>query len=263
MNGQTAFYSQAADWVVDAARRKPEALLLMAAGCALLMRGTGMAKASSSPGDVYGRAPWQEDRGTSAREAAYRSAEGATDYMGDVTDGLSDTTGEYTSKARDYARDYAATAREYAGDARRRMGEYTGAVRENLASASDRVSRTAQSAARSAADTMREQPLLVAALGLAAGAAMAALFPTTDVERRTLGPAADALVGAAGAAGRDLVDRAARTGEEMKRAVTERGLTPDGLADLAHEAAESFTRGQSTGEGQGAQTSTRSGPQGA
>jgi ElaB/YqjD/DUF883 family membrane-anchored ribosome-binding protein len=264
MNGETAFYSQAAEWVVDTARRKPEALLLMAAGCALLMRGTGTAKASSRPGDVYGRPPWQEEgAGASARDAAYRSAEGATDYMGDVKDRLGETARDYTSTARDYARDYASAARDYAGDARRRMGEYTGAVRENLASAGGRVSRTAQSAASSAADTMREQPLLVAALGLVAGAAVAALFPTTDVERRTLGPAADALVGAAGAAGRDLVDRAARTGEEMKRAATERGLTPEGLADLAHEAAESFTRGEPSGEGRGTQTSPRSGQQGA
>jgi len=254
MNGQTDFYSQAAEWVVDTARRKPEALLLMAAGCALLMRGRGTAKASSRPGDVYGRAPWPEEGvGARAHESAYRTAEGATDYMGDVSDRLGETVGSYASTARDYAQ-----------DARRRMGEYTGAVRENLASASDRISRTAQSATRTATDTMREQPLLIAALGLAAGAAVAALFPTTDVERCTLGPAADALVGAAGAAGRDLVDRAARTGEEMKRAATARGLTPDGLADLAHEAAETFTRGsEPSGEGRGAQTSTRSGPQGA
>jgi hypothetical protein len=44
---------------------------------------------------------------------------------------------------------------------------------------------------------MREQPLAVAALGLAAGAALAAIFPPTEVEQRTLGPARDALTGAA------------------------------------------------------------------
>jgi ElaB/YqjD/DUF883 family membrane-anchored ribosome-binding protein len=182
-----------------------------------------------------------------------RTAEGAAQYVGEVRDRLGETAGTYTAAARDYA-----------DDARRRMGEYAGTVRENLASASDQVTRTAQSAARTAADTLREQPLLIAALGLVTGAAVAALCPTTDVERRTLGPAADALVGAAGAAGRDLADRAARTGEEMKRAASERGLTPDGLADLAHEAAETFTRGsEPSGQGQGgAPTSSRPGPQG-
>jgi hypothetical protein len=123
------------------------------------------------------------------------------------------------------------------------VNEYTGAVRENLSSATDQVSRTAQSAARSTADTFREQPLLIAALGLAAGAAVAALFPTTDIERRTLGPAGDALVGAAGSAGRDFMERAARTGEEVRRAAE------DHLRDLAHEASESFTRGESPAAG--------------
>jgi ElaB/YqjD/DUF883 family membrane-anchored ribosome-binding protein len=246
---------------VNTARRRPEALLRMAAGCALLMRGSGSAKAWSRPGDTYGRAAWDDERfGATARdtanrtaEGANRTAEGARQYMGEVRDRLGETAGTYTAAARDYA-----------DDARRRMGEYAGAVRENLASASDQVARTAQSATRTATDTLREQPLLIAALGLVTGAAVAALFPTTDVERRTLGPAADALVGAAGAAGRDLADRAARTGEEMKRAASERGLTPEGLADLAHEAAETFTReSEPSGQGQGgAPNSPRPGPQG-
>ena len=233
MNG-TDFYSQAADWVVDTARRKPEALLLLAAGCALMMRGGGTGTASwsssSRSSDVYGRASWEDDLADETRRQSSRAAEGARSYAGDMRDRVAETASDYASTAADYGR-----------DARRRMGEYTGAVRQNLSSATDQVSRTAQSAARSAADTMREQPLLIAALGLVAGAAVAALFPTTDVERRTLGPAGDALVGAAGAAGRDFVDRAARTGEEMRHAAEEH------LRDLAQEASESFTRGGSPG----------------
>jgi hypothetical protein len=34
-------YSQAGEWLVGTARRNPEALLLLAAGCALLMRRGG------------------------------------------------------------------------------------------------------------------------------------------------------------------------------------------------------------------------------
>jgi ElaB/YqjD/DUF883 family membrane-anchored ribosome-binding protein len=142
---------------------------------------------------------------------------------------------------RDRLGDAAGTVADYAQDARRRMGEYSGAVRENLSSATDQVARTAQSAAHSAADTLREQPLLIAALGLAAGAAVAALFPATDIERRTLGPAGEALVGAAEAAGRDFMERAARTGEEVRRAAEE------GFKDMADQAAESFSRGGSPG----------------
>jgi ElaB/YqjD/DUF883 family membrane-anchored ribosome-binding protein len=227
MNG-TDFYSQAADWVVNTARRKPEALLLVAAGCALMMRsGGGFTSSSSRPSDTGG-ASWRDETTGAARAGVNRTADETRRYAGEMRDRISDT-----------ASGYASTVADYAQDARRRMGEYTGAVRENLSSATDQVARTAQSAARSTADTLREQPLLIAALGLAAGAAVAALFPATDIERRTLGPAGEALVGAAEAAGRDFVDRAARTGEEMRRTAEE------GLKDMAHQAADSFTRSES------------------
>lgn len=243
----TDFYSQAADWVVTTARRRPEALLLIAAGAALMMRGSGGTRASAYyPGEAYGRASWQDEATDRAREGMNRMEEGVnrtagsvSRYAGDVKDRVSDTASAYASTVGDYAQ-----------DARRRMSNVTGAVRENLSSATDRVARGAQSAARSTADTMREQPLLIAALGLAAGAAVAALFPTTDVERRTLGPAGEALVGAAGAAGRDFMDRAARTGEEMRRSAE------DKLRDLAHETSESFTRGESPGSANPSQFNT-------
>lgn len=232
MNG-TDFYSQAANWVVDTARRKPEALLLLAAGCALMLRGagTGGASRSSRSANYASRVSWQSETADAvdeARRQSGRAAEGASRYAADMRDRVTEAASGYVSAAADYGR-----------DARRRMGEYSGAMRENLSSATDQVSRTAQSAAHTAADTMREQPLLIAALGLAAGAAVAALFPTTDVERRTLGPAGEALVGAAGAAGRDFADRAARAGEEMRNSAEEH------LRDLAHEATESFARGGS------------------
>jgi ElaB/YqjD/DUF883 family membrane-anchored ribosome-binding protein len=224
------FYSQAADWVVTTARRRPEALLLMAAGAALMMRGSGGATASTRSGETYSGASRQDEAADATREGANRTAEGVRRYAGDVKERLSDTASGYASAVGDYAQ-----------DARRRMSNVTGAVRENLSSATDQVTRTAQSAARGAADTMREQPLLIAALGLATGAAVAALFPTTDVERRTFGPAGEALVGAAGAAGRDFVERAARTGEEMRRSAE------DKLRDLAQETSENFARSESPG----------------
>jgi ElaB/YqjD/DUF883 family membrane-anchored ribosome-binding protein len=224
------FYSQAADWVVTTARRRPEALLLMAAGAALMMRGSGGATASTRSGETYGRASWQDQAADATHEGANRTAEGVRRYAGEVKERLSDTASGYASAVGDYAQ-----------DARRRMSNVTGAVRENLSSATDQVTRTAQSAARGAADTMREQPLLIAALGLATGAAVAALFPTTDVERRTFGPAGEALVGAASAAGRDFVERAARTGEEMRRSAE------DKLRDLAQETRENFARSESPG----------------
>jgi ElaB/YqjD/DUF883 family membrane-anchored ribosome-binding protein len=233
---QTDIYSHAADWLVGAARRKPEALLLFAAGCALMMRGTGKSPASRQPGDVYGQASWRNQASPSMPAAGGlgKAAETVSQYAGEVRDRLGDKADAYASSVSDYA-----------DDARRRVGDYAEGLRQNISSASDHVASSARSAVQTTSDTLREQPLLIAAMGLAAGAAVAALFPTSEVERRTLGPAGDALAGAAGRAGEDLMDRAVRTGEQVQKSAAERGLSSQGLKDMASKAAETFVRNAS------------------
>jgi hypothetical protein len=83
---------------------------------------------------------------------------------------------------------------------------------------------------------------MVAALGLAAGAAVAALFPTSELERRTLSEARDAIAEAASKAGGNLMEAAGEAGERLKAGVAERGMNAEGLKDLARDVAEPFTR---------------------
>ena len=241
MNGQqNDALAQASGWISNAVRRKPEALLLFAAGVALMMRGSGTTSLPSydrsAPGDIYGRAPWQEDRGTTDRmsESVNRATDKVADYAGDVRDRVADTASGYASSMADYAE-----------DARRRVGDFSDDVRQNLSATTDYVSARAQSAMQSASDTVREQPLLIAALGLAAGAAVAAMFPTTEVERRTLRQAGEMLADAADQAGDELMQRAGKAGEQLQKTAAERGLNPDGLKDMAREVADSFTSGSS------------------
>src|SRR6202035_1292072 len=82
---------------------------------------------------------------------------------------------------------------------------------------------------------LRDKPLAVAVAGLAAGAAIASLFPSTEIENRTLGGAHEALAEAASKAGENLMGAAGQAGERLKTAASERGLTPDGLKNLAGE----------------------------
>ena len=118
MNGND-FYSQTADWVVNTARRKPEALLLVAAGVALMMRsGGGFTSSWSRTGGTHGRASWQDETMTSGARAG---VDRATDEANRHASGMRD-------RVRDTASAYASTVGDYAQDARRRMGEYTGAV---------------------------------------------------------------------------------------------------------------------------------------
>jgi hypothetical protein len=65
---------------------------------------------------------------------------------------------------------------------------------------------------------LRDQPLAVAMAGLAAGAAVAAVFPSTGIEDRTFGGAREALTEAAGKAGERVVEAAGKAGERLKSA---------------------------------------------
>src|SRR5436190_1429207 len=168
-------YSQAGDWLLGTARRHPEALLLLAAGCCLMMR-SGSSSSKAPARSHFDRDDWDEQRGlargssagnASAQmrrassemgERASRVAESAADYASDMKDRVADT-----------ARSYAETAADFADDTRRRVSE-----------GSARLGRQAQSTLQTTMTrVLRDQPLAVAVAGLAAGAAIAAVFPST------------------------------------------------------------------------------------
>jgi len=207
-------YFQAGEWLVGTARRNPEALLLLAAGCALLMRRGGR-DAVRSQAPTRAR---EDDRGYAP--ASSRTAEKAADYASDIKDKVSDT-----------ASSYADSVSEFAADARR-----------NFSEGSERLRRQAQSTFDTSMDrVLRDQPLAIAVAGLAAGAAIAAVFPATDMENRALGGAHEALTGAVDQAGKSVMGAASKAGEHLKAAAEEKGLTAQGLKDLAGDVADTFT----------------------
>jgi len=79
-------------------------------------------------------------------------------------------------------------------------------------------------------DTIDQAPLVALSAGLAAGALIAALLPTSRRERDLLSPVGGRITGAA----RGAADAARRAGSDKLK---ELGLTPDALADKAGEAA--------------------------
>jgi hypothetical protein len=228
---ETDNYSQAADWLMGTARRKPEALLLLAAGCCLLMRSGGHSSARAAShryGEDASHSRYGEDSeryqsqssrtpsdigraSLNVREGLSRAADSATDYASQIKDRVSDT-----------ASSYAQSISEFADGAR--------------------LKRQAQSTLRSGMDrVLRDQPLAVAMAGLAAGAAVAAVFPSTRIEDRTFGGAREAVTEAAGKAGERIVEAAGKAGERLRSAAEERGLTSEGLKELAGEVTDTFT----------------------
>jgi hypothetical protein len=126
----------------------------------------------------------------------------------------------------DTAKSYALSAADYAEQAKRKVGEQ-----------SDRIVRQTKSMTRG---VLQNQPLVILAAGLAAGAALAAAFPPTELEKETLGPVSDQASKAAARVGEQLKQATMQAGERLKSAAEERGLHTEGLKEVAEEVADTF-----------------------
>lgn len=243
MTSNQTFLDNPADWLVDTVRRRPEAVLLMAAGCALLMRNGARSSARTHFQGGHFQGGHQGPEGSrqhgGVADAARRAADTVSDTASDIGERIAGTAGDLRDRVSETASTYASTAADYADQARQR-----------LVAGSEQVSRQAQSAMRSATETFREQPLLVAALGLAAGAAVASLFPPTDIERRTLGDTAHAMRDAAERARENVTQAAGQTMQHLKDDAARRGMSPEGLQQMAREATETFSTAVSGQENQ-------------
>src|SRR5208337_701758 len=99
----------------------------------------------------------------------------------------------------------------------------------------------------SAASFVTEQPLLCAAIGIAVGAALASLLPSTDAEDQLMGEASDAVKGAAGQVGADALESAknvaTKVADRAQSAVKEEGLPPSAVAEAARSVGEGMRQG--------------------
>jgi gas vesicle protein len=216
----------AGNWFIGAVKNNPEGLLLLAAGCALLMRSKGLSVGrgsdvapSYSRNDRPQNYPTRSDR--SVGDRLFEGAQQAGDYVSAVGDSVVDTAASYASSASSYAEDVVRSGAERSG----RM------VQQAQSSIADAVSHVVQ-----------RQPFAVALAGIAAGAAVAAAFPATDLENRALGATGERLRDAAGRAGEQLKDAAAKAGESLAGAADQRGLNAEGLKDMAREAGDAFSK---------------------
>jgi hypothetical protein len=222
--------SGAAGWLVGAVKNNPEGLLLLAAGCALLMRSSGTSKSHRTRED-RGR----EDRGYGRNDPTRSGRQARDRTVGERLSETAQSAGEYVSdigeSVVETASSYASSVSSYADDVARAAAEQTGRFAQQAKSGvGDTINRVVQ-----------EQPLTVALLGAAAGAAVAAVFPATDLENRTLGPTGERLRDAAGRAGEQLKDAATKAGQRLAAAADERGLNTEGLKEVARDVGETFS----------------------
>lgn len=233
---------------MGAVKSNPEGLLLLAAGCALLMRsgslGSGLFGGSQARGQgSQQRSDYSSQRGTvgGIADAASESADRARRYVADVGNTVSET-----------AKDYASSIGNYAADAQR-------AVVDN----SERLMEQARSTVQGTVSrVLQEQPLSLVLLGLATGAAVASVLPRTSVERETLGAVGERVAEFAGNVRENLGEAASQAGEKLKQVADERGLNAEGLKEVAQDVAGAFGsafRGEDTEETGKQQSSGRPG----
>ncbi len=187
--------------------------------------------AVSRAGDAVSRAGNAVSRAGSAvsdaRHAMSDTASGIRDRVADAAGMASDAAGSVASTART-ARDAAfeaasslgERARTRAGDTTAALGDAASAVYGGIARSAGRTTSGVQALASGTAatsrdifDFCRDQPLVMAGLGLALGAAMGAVFPSTETERQLMGETSDEL--------KDQTRALAAEGYERSRSVAE------------------------------------------
>jgi hypothetical protein len=237
MNGQSRLLGDGGERILNTIKRNPEGLLLLAAGAVLLMR-TNALQSSAGPTHEQDRnirgsgAQASERIGDAARETMDTARSYASSAAKAAHETL-DTARSYAASASDAARETVETARSYTLSA----SQYAGQARRAVGEQSERVVRQTRSMAQG---ILQNQPLAIAAAGLAVGAALAAAFPPTKLERETLGSMGDQMSKAAERAGDQLKQATMKAGEKLKSAAEERGLGRDDLKDVASEVADTF-----------------------
>ena len=224
-------------WIMGTVTRNPEGLLLLAAGVALLMRsgrGPSVGRNSFSGRNEGQYRAGREDsasgiseRASGIRERVGEAARRAGEYVSGATERAGEYVSEATDKVSETAGSYASSASEYANEAARIAAKRSRRMANQVRDTSDYL--------------VREQPWAVALTGLLAGAAVAAAFPSTRLERRTLGEVGERLRSAAGSMGEQLMEAGTQAGERLSEVAEERGLTSEGLKQAARDVGETFS----------------------
>lgn len=202
--------------------RNPEGLLLLAAGAALLMRNRRSQSSGASYADTFAHS-----RNERQHSGSRGYATGIGERVGETARRAGEYVSETTDKVSQTARSYVSSAADYADEAARIAAEQSRQVADQARETTEHV--------------IREQPWAVALAGLAAGAAVAALFPPTPIERRTLGRVGQHLRSAAETMGEQLMEAGMQAGERLNQVAEERGLTKEGLKEAAREVGETFS----------------------
>ncbi|MFZ0255545.1 MAG: DUF3618 domain-containing protein [Gammaproteobacteria bacterium] len=164
---------------------------------------------------------------------------GSAESEKSTTETVKESAGRMKEKAGEAAERTRERVGETAAAARERVRRATRAARRAGHRAGYRAGRQLNRASRGIEHFMREQPLVLGALGLAVGAALGAGLPATRREDTLMGSARDDLVRRGRQAGREQIDK----GQRMATAARDAAVQEAQEQGLTQEAAEEQVRG--------------------
>lgn len=237
-------------------RDNPLPLALIGAGIAWLMFGKGpsaqrtYAAAGYSPaiGEGYdptlgGGYEFEDGGSSSGRFGVKDKVSDAASTVADKARGGVASLGSAASSAKSSVTGAASRAADGARGAGAKVSEKASGAASALR---NQATSAGQSVKRTYANTLEQDPLIIAGLGLAVGAALGAAFPATAAERRYVGPVRDKVV----QRGREMANERLQDAKSVANAAYEtvreeadrQGISPEagtGLIDKAVQVARS------------------------
>ena len=215
-------------------RDNPLPLTLVGAGLAWLMLGSGSSGSSSAH---------RQQHMSVDRSNRYTSG-GATAEE----DARSGRFGDLADSVREKVEGAAASASDMTGEAVQGAKDAADSVRQGLANKSADLANTARNVSESGRQMMQDlvqrEPLVIAAVGVALGAAIGALLPSTAIEDEQLGSLRDSVRGKASklvhAGVEEVKDVAAETYETVKAEADNVSLEQDDGSTVTERVGEAL-----------------------
>lgn len=179
--------------IMDRIKENPGASAITGLGLFMLLRGGSSSENGHDEYEDYDYVMMCDACGVTMYEHQGRD-HGFTERMQEHGSGFKATAREKASDLKHKAADAAHSVEEKAGDVRDRMQESAERMGERASSAKTRVQRTARKAGRMTQRKFEQDPLLMGAIGIAAGALLGALIPETDREDDLMGETRDDLM---------------------------------------------------------------------
>jgi ElaB/YqjD/DUF883 family membrane-anchored ribosome-binding protein len=177
----------------NAVRENPFPALLIGTGCMLFMsEKMGITKSRSAERYTPSfAATGDTDQGPSIGERAKEKVHGAADTVKQGFAAVGDRLQDTSERVRETAQEMG----EGVADAAERVKQKTRSVADRLTDTAVQTGEQARFAGRQVKDKantlLHDQPMLMAGIGLALGAAIAALIPVTRTENRLMGETSD------------------------------------------------------------------------